>query len=230
MFMEGFMMKNILQKVSVLLVVFLMAMTSVAAADITLTYPVGGEYINNDGSTPITWTRIGSCGTGADPVHIEYTADASDPYTLLTTTASASSGLYNWNTLGLPDGNEYIVRISSIGTCSSTDSSGTFTLDSIAPTINSDTLLTPNGGEDIAGGSFFDITWDSGDITDTNLGSTPISLYYSTNSGASWTLITSAQANDGSYLWTVPVVNTTAAKVNITATDLAGHTVSDISN
>lgn len=60
-------------------------------------------------------------------------------------------------------------------------------------------------------GSSQNITW-----TTTPAGSGSIRLYYSTNSGASWTPITSSDiSNSGSYTWQVPNLNTTTARILI---------------
>lgn len=227
-------MENFLQKILAVLVVLLFSMTTVAAADITLTYPTGGEYIANEaGSIPITWdyntlTNGSSvCGAGTDSVTIQYYNGAS--WIELTRVASAKDTTFDWLTGALPDNSIYQVRL--VSTCNSPDDiSSAFTLDSVSPTISSTTLLTPNGGQNLMGGSSYEITWDNTDITDTNLGSNPISLYYSLNNGASWSLIASGETNDGSYTWTVPSVDTTTALVLIEATDLAGHSVSDQSD
>lgn len=101
--------------------------------------------------------------------------------------------------------------------------------DNTAPTIQNTTLLTPNGWENLSGGMTYEITWNSGQITDTNLWSTPITLKYSLNGWTSWTTIATAQANDGSYSWTVPNADTNVALVVIIATDLAGNGDADTS-
>ncbi|HWQ76317.1 MAG TPA: C1 family peptidase [Syntrophomonas sp.] len=60
-------------------------------------------------------------------------------------------------------------------------------------------------------GSTQNITW-----TTTPAGSGSIRLYYSTNSGATWTPITSSDiSNSGSYSWQVPNLNTTTARILI---------------
>jgi hypothetical protein len=60
-------------------------------------------------------------------------------------------------------------------------------------------ILSPNGGEEVMAGMFREVTWA------TPSGWEPVSatLHYSTDEGASWTLI-SDNAQDGSHRWRVP--------------------------
>ncbi|MFA5748234.1 MAG: hypothetical protein WC872_03950, partial [Candidatus Absconditabacterales bacterium] len=102
-------------------------------------------------------------------------------------------------------------------------------LDITNPTVPSDTLTSPNGGTYRTGGSVHDITWNSGSISDTNLATNPITLSYSTNGGIDWTTIASSEANDGTYSWTTPDINSTFL-VKITAVDNASNTSSDTSD
>lgn len=69
-------------------------------------------------------------------------------------------------------------------------------------------------------------------MTDTNIATNPISLDYSVNSGSTWTSIATGLANNGSYLWTIPVAayNSPNVRVRVIATDKVGHTASDSSN
>ena len=86
----------------------------------------------------------------------------------------------------------------------------------------------PNGGELLRGASAYGITWSA---SDTNFGSQPIALYYSTNGGSSYpNTIIAATENDGSYTWSVPAINSSAVRVRAVATDLAGNAGQDDSN
>ena len=107
-------------------------------------------------------------------------------------------------------------------------------VDNTAPTIVTDTLTIPNGGEAWAAGSAMTISWESGDITDDYLDylgtDSSISLHLSTDGGTSYSQFATGEANDGSFPWTVPWVVTSNAKVKIVATDLAGNAVNDVSD
>ncbi|MCE9670697.1 lamin tail domain-containing protein [Myxococcus stipitatus] len=83
-------------------------------------------------------------------------------------------------------------------------------------------LTAPNGGEALAAGSAFDITWVA-------TGVTSVKLEYSTDDGTTWKGITaSTPAASGRYTWTVPADVSTQARVRVTDTQRA--TVSDTSD
>jgi hypothetical protein len=73
---------------------------------------------------------------------------------------------------------------------------------------------------------YYPITWSASG----NLGSNPISIYYSTDNGDSWALISSSEPNDGIYNWTVPGVTTADAAIKIEATDLDSNVGIDTSD
>ncbi|MGD2085496.1 MAG: GEVED domain-containing protein [Candidatus Aminicenantes bacterium] len=60
------------------------------------------------------------------------------------------------------------------------------------------TLTSPNGGEDLEVGTYYDITWDNAGFIEN------VKLEYSTDSGATWELIEDPVANTGTYSWVVP--------------------------
>jgi beta-lactamase superfamily II metal-dependent hydrolase len=88
-------------------------------------------------------------------------------------------------------------------------------------------LGSPDGGEVWKVGSTHDITWTATD----DVGVTAVTLAYSTNGGVSFlNPIATGIANTGSYSWTVPVANTTWAKVRVIAYDEAGNAGRDSSS
>jgi len=91
------------------------------------------------------------------------------------------------------------------------------------PTVQ---LYSPNGGEDLIKEKHHAITWEvNGDF-----GSNPINLYFSTDSGSTWSLITSDISNTGMYNWTVPDIETATGAIKVTCIDIYGNNVSDISD
>ncbi|MDI6889067.1 MAG: Ig-like domain-containing protein [Methanocellales archaeon] len=133
-----------------------------------------------------------------------------------------------------PDGS-YDVRVlveDRDGSSSSFDiETNAVIVDSTEPNVLANALTAPNGGEYWAGGSTRTIIWTATDITDANLGTAPITLEYSTDSGVTYpNLIATNLANTGSYTWTVPSIDSSTVRVRITATDLAGNSASDESN
>ncbi len=107
--------------------------------------------------------------------------------------------------------------------------SDTITLDTSAPTLFATTLSAPNGGEAWPSGSLQSIVWSSADITDANLKTDPIELSYSADGGSSYSLLSAAEANDGSYGWTLPNALSDQGMVRIVAYDKAGNRSSDTS-
>ncbi len=84
------------------------------------------------------------------------------------------------------------------------------------------TVTSPNGGESWIFGTSESITW-----TATNVAN--VSIEYSNNGGAGWTVITSSvSASTGSYPWSVPNTPSTSCLVRIT--DTTNPTVTDQSN
>ncbi|MBI4122444.1 MAG: hypothetical protein HY462_00435 [Parcubacteria group bacterium] len=105
-----------------------------------------------------------------------------------------------------------------------------FTIDSTVPTVPANTLTAPNGGEAWKQGTARNIMWNNAAITDNfGLAANPITLEYSTD-GTNWNAIASGEANDGTYAWTTPMIDSTTVRVRITATDAAGLAATDVSD
>ncbi len=119
-------------KVVVVLMVIALLATSVLAADIDLTSPLGGEYLGGDVVT-ITWDHIGTCGAPTDAVFVEFSDAAGAPGSWVSVdSVSAQDESYDWDTSALTDGAEYQVRL--VSSCQSPDEiTGTFTLDKTPP-------------------------------------------------------------------------------------------------
>jgi hypothetical protein len=80
----------------------------------------------------------------------------------------------------------------------------------------------------LTGGRVYYINWTSSDL---NFSATPIKLEYSIDGGTTWLTIIANTENDGTYAWSVPTrINSSAALIKITATDLAGNTSAEDSN
>ncbi|MDP1537410.1 MAG: hypothetical protein Q8L95_09540, partial [Burkholderiales bacterium] len=105
-------------------------------------------------------------------------------------------------------------------------------LDRQGPAWAANALTAPNGGEAWLQETSHAITWDEGAVSDANpQAGNLVSLEYSTDGGASFpNSIASGEANDGSYAWTVPTVDSTTVRVRVTAVDKAGNRGSDASN
>jgi len=93
--------------------------------------------------------------------------------------------------------------------------------------IPAPTVLHPNGGETIPGGSDYDIEWS---LSGGNLTANPITINFSTDNGGSWTSIATNELNDGVYSWSVPNIGSSNCLVKVEAEDEHGNIGSDISN
>jgi len=90
------------------------------------------------------------------------------------------------------------------------------------------TLLVPAGGEDWTGGSVRVLSWSAWDAEDAPV-NLSVDLEYSVG-GLPWTTIAmDLPGNMSSYPWTVPLVDTTTARVRACVTDTANQTTCDIS-
>jgi endonuclease/exonuclease/phosphatase family metal-dependent hydrolase len=84
------------------------------------------------------------------------------------------------------------------------------------------TVVSPNGGESLPGGSVQNITWTSTNVAN-------VRLEYTLDGGANWSVIASDLASTGSFAWTLPTTSTSAARVRVsdmatTATDQSDGT------
>jgi len=88
-------------------------------------------------------------------------------------------------------------------------------------------LRTLRGGEELEPGDVVDIRWSSDD----DIGVVEADLLLSTNGGVSFDeTIAQSIADSGSYLWTVPDIATTQARIRVVVRDGDGNTGSDQSD
>jgi bacillopeptidase F len=88
------------------------------------------------------------------------------------------------------------------------------------------TVTAPNGGEVLAVGSSYTITWTATD----NVGVTNTIIYYSYDGGVNYELIADIPGNPESYDWTVPNTPSTQCLVRVDAFDAAANEDSDVSD
>jgi len=201
------------------------------APTVTVVSPNGGEYLS--GTQTVRWTgqdvnsdvitynvylSTNGGGTWSSSIYqVSYTEGA----------APTTRSWTGFNTTAFSDSNNCLIRVQGTdGQAATTDqSNAAFTIDNTAPSV---TLTAPNGGEVLRGGASYTITWTA---SDANFAAQPIALYYSTDGGSSYpNLIIAATENDGSYVWTVPALNSSTIRVRAVATDRAGNSASDASN
>ncbi|MBI3189926.1 MAG: T9SS type A sorting domain-containing protein [Ignavibacteriales bacterium] len=184
---------------------------------ITVLSPNGGEQWTAGSVKTLSWS---SSGTIAN-VKIEYTTNSGVSFSTVTS-SSPNTGSYSWTVPNTPTASARI-RISDVlnETVTKDVSNNNFTiLQQATPTI---TVLSPNGGENWGIGSAATIRWSStGTIAN-------VKIEYSTNSGVSYSEITSGTANTGSYAWTVPNTPTASARVRVSDASNSS-TIKDVSN
>jgi hypothetical protein len=86
------------------------------------------------------------------------------------------------------------------------------------------TVVYPNGGEQIGGGTNATITW-------TSIGAvSQVDLSLSTDNGSSWQNIATQQPNNGEYAWSVPQINAMQCLVKVKDSSDTEDKVKDQSN
>lgn len=97
-------------------------------------------------------------------------------------------------------------------------------LDSQTPEVE---VIYPNGGEVFQVNDLVNIQWTA---TDSSFGSSPVSVYFSSDNGASFQTIYSDTVNTSPISWSVPNIATLEGLIRIVAVDsfgLAGNDTSD---
>jgi len=132
-----------------------------------------------------------------------------------------SSSNTNFNNSTTPNSKDYSLTSTSVSINNISSSGSTMTADLLI-SAGSVTVVAPNGGENWQVGSLHDITWTSSGITN-------VKIEYTTNNGTTWTtIIASTAASVASYIWTIPNVPTTLAKIRIS--DASSTTNNDVSD
>jgi predicted methyltransferase len=167
---------------------------------VQLTNPNGGNTIGGGSSYNITWTS-----SNVANVNLELSVNGGANWTSIASSLPAATGTYAW-TVPSSSTSTAKVRISnSANTAISDMSDANFSID-LSPFVQ---LSNPNGGNTIAAGSIYNITWTYGNVTNVN-------LEFSVNGGVNWTgIATGVSASTGTYAWNVPPVATTTAKVRV---------------
>jgi photosystem II stability/assembly factor-like uncharacterized protein len=173
--------------------------------------PNGGEVITAGSSYYILWNS-----QNVIDVKIEYSTDNGINWISIID-STASTGIYEW-LVPVELTTQGRIKISDVTNPTTFDiSDGPFTIQS-SKVI---TVLTPNGGEILEGGSNYEITWSSTDVEN-------VKIEYSINNGASWNLVIDSTQSTGIYQWSVPNILTTQARIKIS--DISLPSIYDISD
>ncbi|MDZ7766898.1 MAG: hypothetical protein U5K00_21195 [Melioribacteraceae bacterium] len=171
-----------------------------------LTAPSGGEVVQQGGSIDIEWIS-----SKVQSVKIEFSTDNGNTWETIITNFDASLSKYTWKGIPAINSTQCLIRISDVSSSTVSDvMPSTFSI-----IIDSNLmLLSPNGGEEVEGGTEFEVKWySSKEISEVN-------LEYTTNNGFEWQTIVNNFSNRGIYYWEpVPSTPTTLAKLRITDVD-----------
>jgi photosystem II stability/assembly factor-like uncharacterized protein len=182
---------------------------------ITLVNPNGGEnFLGNTPNNVIQWTGTGIGGA----IKIEYSSDAGATWNTIINSFAAVNNIYNWFTPNIVS-NQCLVRVSSVSNPTVSDvSDTTFNIGSSAPQL---VVSSPNGGEYLNQGFWYNISWTRNNVPLVNLS-------YSIDSGATWITLLSA-VNANSYYWNIPNVASTQCLIKVEKSG-TGAPLSDVSN
>ena len=165
---------------------------TIANPTLTLTSPNGGNDLIGCNTFPITWTAP-NLPVGNN-VKIEYSTDNGLTWNIVVA-STANTGTYTWTIPNTVNSSNCLIRISDAAVSYVTDQSNA----PFSITNNSQiTLYAPNGGEVWTVGSSQTISWLASGVTGN------LTIQYSTNNGTTWTTVSAAVPNTGSYTWTVP--------------------------
>jgi len=186
---------------------------SIVNPSITLQTPNGGEFFNSNVDTLITWNG----NLVSNLIKIEYSINNGVSWNLVANNIP-NTNFYHWLVPNTPSAN-CKVRISDAQNPSIIDASiNVFTITIPTPIIN---LLSPNGSEQWAIGTYQTIFWSSVNIAN-------VKIEYSPNNGLTWSLISQLEpAASGSYNWLVNVVSSNNARVKVS--NAANTSVNDTS-
>ncbi|MBI5218940.1 MAG: T9SS type A sorting domain-containing protein [Bacteroidia bacterium] len=127
-------------------------------------------------------------------VAIDYSTNNGTSWTQIIN-VTENDGTYSWTVPNAPSVN-CLVRVSEYNNPTTYDvSNANFTI-----AIPSLVVTAPNGGENLEACNTQSVTWNSWGLSGS------YKIYYSTNNGAAWNLITSS-ASGSSYNWTIPTVS-----------------------
>ena|GEM_PF-826138 len=174
-----------------------------------LVTPTDESYVN-DNTPLLTWEAATDnlTGIGSYEITIDTAAAIRGPATSYTPPALAD-GTHTWE----------VKARDGAGNWGSASAGWDVTVDTTPPTVQ---VISPEEGEHISGiGPAYTIRWSASDIL--GLASDPISLYFSSNGGLSWSSIQSGLANSGTYGWDVPAIDSTTCRISVEAIDKASN-------
>lgn len=216
---------------------------------LNITSPNGGENLDQNVDTRITWTSANIASTSSR-VDLELLDSTDTSIGYIVRNVQASLGTYTWRvastaTLPIVGGNSYKIRVKLASSTTTDTSDSTFTVKPIPPTPQPGITLTlPNGGENLQQSSnpriytIQTISWAFTNVLLANYrnATVRIDLVAADGSTVISNVVSSAPASIGVYYWYIrstPVIPTGTYKIKITTSvtvDGVVRTLSDISD
>ncbi|MFA6419139.1 MAG: hypothetical protein WCW67_08425, partial [Candidatus Margulisiibacteriota bacterium] len=188
---------------------------------VTIEAPNGGEDWRGGVSYEVVFAASNREGILADSARIYYTTGEGTAW-IEVATQEAVDAPYSWTT-PLISTTEVKVRVSvqangDLHNTGSDESNVTFVIDATSPEV---TIISPQSGEVVSSGASYDLRWVA--TEECGFKANPITLYYSLDTGETWTQIASQEPNDGVYSWPVPAtLESTSGRVRVTAENRVG--------
>ena len=152
----------------------------------------------------IDWNIIGTSGV----YELEYSTNGGQNWSTIVREYPSTTGDFAWAVPNLPT-TQGRIRVKDSGNNDILDASDTdFVIEAADPVM---VICQPNGGENFFAGQVDSILW-----LDAFVQAATVTIEYSTDNGATWTLITNNAGNTGSYGWMVPNTPSDSALVRIT--------------
>ena len=189
--------------------------------------PTGGEILYVDAEEEIQW--VATDNLGIDSVSIYYSTDggATFPYTIATGEQNDSS--FTWVVPNTPSEN-CVVKVVAYDWCDNSNYDVTDTpfrirtVDLTPPVV---AVVAPDGGEILYVSDEAEIEW----IATDNVAVDSISIYYSTDGGATFPhTIATGEQNDSSFTWVVPDTPSENCVVKVVAYDSSVNSDEDVSD
>ena len=192
----------------------------VSMQKVTVLQPNGGEVIPSGKPYTIQWTAPAQ----AEKFKLLYSTNNGATWILITSVATGTR--YDW-TVPKPVSNQNSCYVKVVAYSASNVKVGEDKSDKPFA-IGVVKLFSPNGGEVLESGVIHQIQWE---INGTKYPVATVKLYYTINSGTTWSLITTLDGSFRSYDW-IPLVQITKTKckVKVAITDTKGVTTPDMSD
>ncbi|MCK4329197.1 T9SS type A sorting domain-containing protein [candidate division WOR-3 bacterium] len=178
---------------------------------VTVLYPNGGEEV--DGTVSITWADSSVTGNPLT-VDILYSRDNGNTWDTLTS-GIEDTHEYEWNTLTVPDGTRYLIKVfvSDAITLGADISDATFTINNPGNGVPDIILLSPHRGtvEGVVA-----VEWDAADADQDSI---VIDISLRRQDSEEWITISEGEENTGSYLWNTYLIHNGDYKLKVIARD-----------